>query len=380
MFTGNMPSHTRVVNNHNKDADRVPPELPRLGRVFQNAGYDTGYFGKDHSALIAREGFAETGQFVYDGPGYLACGNMWDPLFTRDAIEFLQRDRANPFFCTLSLINPHDICRIPKGVPREDTSVADLTDRFDWSDEYLRGRRLPAVPANHQAPAPPAMLPTHGTAPDWEQDRWRRFIGVYHLLIENTDWLIGLALDALRRAGLENNTLVVFTADHGDHAGAHGLAGKGTFFEESARVPLVLRWPGRIPADRHDAAHGVSGVDLLPTFCDYAGIDPPQNLDGQSLRPLLEPQDHQTADWREGVVCELADGRMVRFGDYKFIRHETPEPAEILFNLADDPGETRNLRDEPAHAPALEQGRQLLQAYDQKAGTDIAFTRNLSNR
>jgi len=377
MFSGNMPSHTRVINNHNHDADRVPADLPRLGRIFRDAGYDTGYFGKNHSAGVAADGFAETGQYVYDGPGYLACGHMWDPLFTRDAVEFVSRDRSNPFFCTLSLINPHDICRIPKGVPREDTSVADLTDRFNWSDEYLRGGKLPPVPTNHEAPSPEPMLPSHGASPDWDEARWRRFIGVYHLLIENTDWMIGLVLDALHRAGIEENTLVVFTTDHGDHAGAHRLVGKGSFFEESARVPLVARLPGQIAADRFDRDHGVSGVDLLPTFCDFAGLTISQNIDGSSLRPLMQDSPEEV-EWREGVFCELSDGRMVRFGNYKYIRHESPAPAEFLFCLSEDPGETTNLLDASAHREARQKGRELLEQYDQQMGAAEQISNPLS--
>lgn len=174
----------------------------------------------------------------------------------------------------MSRADPHDICRIPPNIPFAGATAADLTDRFNWSDDFLRGGRLPRLPGNFNAPRDPALPPTHGGAPeDWDEAKWRRFLGVYHLLIENTDHLFGQALAALDRAGLAEETLVVFTSDHGDHAAAHGLVGKGSFYEESARVLLVLRFPGKVASGRRDRRHCVSGVDLLPTIADYAGID-----------------------------------------------------------------------------------------------------------
>jgi len=370
MFTGNMPSHTNVIRNHNKDADRVPADLPFMGEIFRDAGYETGYFGKDHSALVACRGFDETGQYLYDGPGYLACGNLWDPLFTRDALSFIERERDKPFFCSLSLINPHDICRIPKGVPREDTTVADLTDRFNWGDDYLRGGKLPGVPKNHDAPPADGMEPSNGGDPGWDEKRWRNYLGVYHLMMENVDWQIGLALDTLQRKGLAENTIVVFTSDHGEHAGAHRMTGKGSLYEESTRVPLIVRGPG-IATGRHDTAHGVSGVDILPTLCDLAGLPVPGKADGDSLRPLLEGEDSPA--WREAVVCETFQGRMARFGKWKYIRLETPNSVELLFDLETDPGETRSVED----AEALAAGRRFVDDYIGRMGKSIADTRKL---
>lgn len=116
LFSGNFPCHTRVVRNETR-RETVPPELPRLGRLLRDSGYETGYFGKDHSCGVAPDGFEDGGSIEYDGPGYLNCGNLFDPVFTRDCVEFIQRPREKPFAVVLSLINPHDFCRIPPNIP-----------------------------------------------------------------------------------------------------------------------------------------------------------------------------------------------------------------------------------------------------------------------
>jgi len=369
LFSGNYPCHTRVVGNMPDKApgEITPIELPRLGDRLRDAGYDTGYFGKTHAAGLTT-GFDDLGEYTYAGPGYLACGGIWDPLFTRDAIRFVEKSRSRPFAAVVSLVNPHDICRIPvqqPPIPFEDTSCADLTDRFNWSDAFTRGRDIPPVPANHTAPPLDFMPPTHGTSPDWGEKRWRRFLAVYQQLIENVDWQFGLVLDALERSGQADDTLVVFTTDHGDHAAAHGMVGKGTFYEESARVPLTLRFPGRIAAGRRDESHPVSHIDLLPSLLGLADIPVEGPCDGLDLTPLLE---ETPGPWnRDAIISETVDGRMVRFGQWKYICWAG---REALFDLAQDPLETRNRIDDSGARSARETGRAHLEAHFAATGSN----------
>ncbi len=363
LFSGNYPCHTRVLGNMPDKApgEITPIELPRLGDRLRAAGYDTGYFGKTHAAGLTT-GFDDHGEFTYAGPGYLACGGIWDPLFTRDAIRFVEQKRSRPFAAVVSLINPHDICRIPvqqPPIPFEDASVADLTDRFNWSDTFTRGRDIPPLPPNHSAPPLDWMPATHGSAPDWDEKRWRRFLAVYQQLIENVDWQMGLVLDALQRIGQADNTLVIFTSDHGDHASAHGLVGKGTFYEESVRVPLTLRWPGRIAAGRREDEHPVSLIDLLPTILGAAGVEVDGPCDGLDLAPLLVPGTPEP--WQRAFVAsQTADAHMIRFGHYKYIRRGE---EEALFDLKDDQGETRNLAARDAAEVPMAQGRAFLESH-----------------
>ena len=91
-------------------ASIVPTTMPTLGELFDGAGYDTGYFGKEHTGGAAYRGFDEFGSLRFPGAGYLAEGSVLDSVFARDAIEFIRQPRNRPFFATVSLVNPHDIC------------------------------------------------------------------------------------------------------------------------------------------------------------------------------------------------------------------------------------------------------------------------------
>lgn len=178
-------------------------------------------------------------------------------------------------------------------------------------------------------------------------------------------------------------TLVVFTSDHGDGHGAHRTIQKTLFYEESVRVPLVVRPPGGIErrdrgrdrnrnrererdqdGGRIEDALVSNGLDLLPTLCDYAGIDPPPDLPGRSVRPLVERE--ADADRRDAVVAQTRredwdlTGRMVRTDRYKYVVYNRGRRREQLFDLRADPGEMVDLTESDAHAAALDRHRELL--------------------
>ncbi len=257
MFTASMPTQTHVVGNGRYD---IPSELPRLAETFKEAGYELAYFGKDHSGGVVRETFTNFGSKQFDSAGYLADGNLLDPVFTRDAIQFLKQKRTQPFFLTYSLINPHDICMTPATVATPNRSVADITDSFRWDLTYLRDSDLPQFSPNHHDTVPDVMehYRKNAYAPEWDEDKWRCFLATYWLMVENADAQIGQVLDTLEQTGQADNTIIMFTTDHGDQAGAHGRIGKGYLYEESARIPLLLSWPGHIPQDYADDRHPIS--------------------------------------------------------------------------------------------------------------------------
>ncbi len=380
MFTGAMPSRTRVIRNVNtaREPDLVPADLPRLGALFAEAGYEYVYYGKDHSAGTAEVGVESFGSRRFDGPGFLVDGSALDGVWARDAMDFLDRDHERPWLMALSLVNPHDICMTPPKVDTPNRTAADITDAQRWAHTYLRDEPLPPLPDNHHAPVPEAMDWGMGTgsAPDWDELRWRRFLSTYWLLIENTDWWIGQVLDRLDARGLAEDTLVVFTTDHGDQAGAHGRVGKGLLFEESARTPLLLRRPGTVAAGAVDDRLA-SGADLLPTLCQAAGLDVPRGAFGLDL---LDGADGNSTDdparrSRDYVACETAYGRMIRFGRHKYIRIEAEGTRqEMLYDLDADPGETTDLAGRSEHADALDRGRACCEDYFSRVGGDIAET------
>ena len=179
----------------------------------------------------------------------------------------------------------------------------------------------------------------------------------YWALVTCMDRLIGQILEALRANGLDHNTLVVYTSDHGEQVGEHGLWWKQTFYEDSVRVPAILSWPGHLPSGaRCDRV--CSGLDLNATMLDALGCPALPHSRGRSLLPVLRAP--ETATWEDIAFSEFClDGagaggptgeevivqRMVRRGDWKLIFYDG-QPCQ-LFHLADDPRETRDRAHDP---------------------------------
>jgi arylsulfatase A-like enzyme len=264
-------------------------------------------------------------------------------------VDFLKAPRTKPFLLVVSLLNPHDIVGYkmnPKPFQKMAQSVAP-----------------PPVPENFNATQQePEVVEANRSRPGWTESDWRLFRSTYYRLMEICDGHIGQILEALRGEGLADNTIVIATSDHGECMGAHHLTSKEQLYEEAVAVPLIVTTPATSTAGggRVDAKHLVSGLDLLPTMCDYAGIPMPPSFRGASLRPLVE---NRTVPWRDYLVSELADGhdsRMVRTARYKYIAFAAGKNREQLFDMDSDPGETKNLAGETKLQPVLDEHRQLL--------------------
>ncbi len=189
----------------------------------------------------------------------------------------------------------------------------------------------------------------------------------YYALVETVDAMIGEVLDALRRLGLQEDTLIVYASDHGDQLGERGLWWKQTFYEESAGVPLILSWAGRLPAGERRRAL-VNLVDVAATVVDAAGGDPLPACDGQSLLTLA--RDGSTS-WTDETCSEYCtDGlqawsggrqlrsRMIRRGRWKYSYYDGY--PDQLFDLDDDPDEMTDLAREPSHADVRRELRSAL--------------------
>jgi arylsulfatase A-like enzyme len=193
-------------------------------------------------------------------------------------------------------------------------------------------------------------------------------------MIEMVDGEIGKVIKALQAAGLEENSIIVFTADHGDCAGAHGWNQKTVFYEESVRVPLIISWKGKTPAGTSDKLVNV-GIDLLPTIFQFTGIAKPEELPGVSLMDLSLGK--KVGKWREYVISEndlqqsgeidgfkpTMEGRMVRTDKYKYCIYSKGNQRESLVDMENDPGETINLATDPAYNSVLLKHRQLLKTF-----------------
>lgn len=381
LVTGRMPHEVGV------DINDLPIRqgITTIGEVFRDADYVTVWSGKWHlpdsypADSNAIPGFENLP--VPRNPN-LGLGTWADDPVAEAAIKFIRQEHTHPFLLTVSLHNPHDICH------------------WVWTNEINRDVLLPF---SEGAPLPPLPdnFPMDPDEPQfvqwcrqrdhygqeiqrtktWSRDEWRTYLHVYHRLVEHADARLGRILHALRESGLQEDTLVVFTSDHGEGMAGHHWAVKLMLYEEPVTVPLLLSWNGMIPAGMFDSTHLVSGIDLLPTLCDYACVTPPAGLPGISLRTVIETPELSGHDF---VVAELQPdpdkmdlkGRMLRTRQYKYIAFSAGHHPEMLFDLEADSGETTNLARKSAHEDILRRHRALLSQWVKQSGDDFAVANN----
>jgi arylsulfatase A-like enzyme len=368
MATGRMPHETGVTFN----TDRFDVRFECIGTRMKKAGYDTGYIGKWHIPMPTDTDEWHGFDTMIEG----GTPEFNDTDAVKPMVDFLRKKRSKPFFMVASFVNPHDICEYARKLAR-----------FGKREELWNGmipeapppEQCPALPANHEIPDnEPDIIREHqrwlaGAYPvrDWSDGTWRQYRWGLNRLTELVDSHIETLLQTLRDEGMADNTIIVLVSDHGDGNGAHKWNQKTLLYEEPARVPCIVAGPGVAVPGRTDSDHLVStGLDLVPTFCDYAGIEPPEGVRGKSLRPLVEGSPVQ---WRNQVVseCDLhrqyglsggVFGRMLRTKRYKYIAYSAGKQREQLFDMHKDPGEMNNLAVDPASTDILQNHRERLAA------------------
>jgi choline-sulfatase len=349
-YTGRASSENGVVMN---DQWPIAPEMPDLGQWLSGRGYDSVYAGKWH---VSGRGLTKSFRVLTPGSG---VGEVTDGAVSRAAEGFLRSRQAadKPFFLNLGFLQPHDCCY--------------------WVFEHSAGESLtrlgpppadlPPLPANHghceREPAPIVQRRgKRGGDGGWSADHWRWYLWNYYRMVEMADAEVGRVLDALDDAGLAQDTLVVLTSDHGDGLARHGLTSKMFLYDEAARVPFLVACPGRVQAGARDERHLVSGLDVAPTLCDFAGAEGLPKARGLSLRPLLEGK--AGAPWREFLVTEtFRTGRMIRTPEFKYIAY-SGDPNTQLFDLRSDPGELANLAADASKAGTLRDLEARLAAWE----------------
>jgi arylsulfatase A-like enzyme len=178
------------------------------------------------------------------------------------------------------------------------------------------------------------------------------------------DAQVGQVLDTLQRLGLADNTIVVFTSDHGYHLGDHGLWQKMSLFERSARVPLIIAAPSA--KARGAATRGLAElVDLYPTLADLAGLKPAGTLDGVSLAPMLQ---NAAATVKDAAFTQARNGYSIRTDRWRYIEWADGEQGTQLYDMDADPDEATNLASDARHAETVKELRARLAAY-RKAST-----------
>ena len=365
-LTSRHSSDIRVWTN----ACRLQSDIPTFVHHLVNAGYETILCGRMHfNGPDQRHGFerriigdisspqlepipiSTAGQTAAGvkvaGPGRTAYGR-YDEDVTQACCRFLEssdRDPGDrPFFMTVGFILPHCPFIAPKPL----------------FDEYLGKIDVPQLPEGYRDSLHPFLKA-------WRQNRQvdeltdeqvRTARAAYYGLVTFMDEQIGKVLSTLKDTRFGENTLIVYTSDHGEMAGVHRMWWKSSFYQDSVGVPLIFSSPGQFAEGRTIAAV-TSLQDLGPTLVDLAGGEPMSGVRGRSLKGFLAG-DGKVPDWPDTAFAELggvrgdAPARMIRRGQWKLnCYHGYDRPQ--LFDLDNDPGEWNDLADDTAFSGIREE-------------------------
>lgn len=363
MFTGRYPHELGIQSNEEKLLD--PVEFPCMGTIFKKAGYETGYVGKWHLPYDRMKPDSHGFDYLPDKKG-----NGSDSISPDWADHFLKMKHQKPFLLVVSFMNPHNICQWPRGQKLPDGAIGDPPPA-----NQCPPLRANAMPSKNETDIMQLMRRSMQKSPmfpvgDFTDEKWRQYIWAYYRMIEKVDGEIGKVLQSLRESGLEKNTLIVFLSDHGDCQGAHRWNQKTVFYEESSKVPFIVSYPG-IKSGKSDLLVQ-TGIDLMPTLCEFAGIPLAENNRGIGLKQLITGKT-VTADRKSIVVSNHLiqgeavnghkpgpEGRMLRNGRFKYWICNEGEQQETLYDLQNDPGEMENLASDPKFSSELKKCRSQL--------------------
>ena len=359
LFFGRFPCETGVIKNELWPRD----DLPTIGSQLGKVGYRCDYVGKWHLYP----------SMTFDIPGFdVPVSGINNNSYTHDSIvtracESILASRsgeAEPFLLAACYQQPHDVCPWLKH----------HGERIEALSLRVPEDELPSLPENFDAlPDEPGFVRRFrenrcaGVHHDWSERAWRYYLWCYDRQVECIDAHVGRVLDALDRSGQAENTLVICMSDHGEGLGHHRLQLKWTCYDEHMRIPVLVRWPGRIPAGSHNDMLA-SGLDLMTTCCELAGAPVPDRCRGESW---VAPLCNGSQPPREAVFseCDASNARMVRTADWKYTS-AADDGVEQLFDMRNDPGETESLVDQARYAAVRDHHRNLLAEWE--AGHELA--------
>ncbi|HUT90765.1 MAG TPA: sulfatase [Thermoguttaceae bacterium] len=352
------------MNGVRTNAGRLRPDLATFPKLLREAGYATAVVGKWH-LKDPPEGFDHAcvlpGQGAYFDPVMIAGGEKRrfpgyvSEVITDEAIRWLGgRDSGKPFCLLVHHKAPH--ANWEPG-PRQADLFRDapIPEPTTFDDDYAtRGQAI----RDHRLFVGPKLWELHyqrrlgeipATVGEGEVRRWvyQRFITDYLRCVASVDESVGRLLDHLDAAGLADDTMVVYTSDQGFFLGDHGLYDKRFMYDESIRMPLVVRWPGKTRGGT-EVDSLVLNVDFAPTLLDVAGLSPPDAMQGQSFEPLLRGE--RPSNWREAMYYRFYEQAFgigphegVRTARYKLIHYLYGDQARELYDLEQDPEELHNV-------------------------------------
>lgn len=405
-LTGLYPNSTGIHANGQVFRQSIPSQ-PSMPQAFRLAGYFAARVGKLYHynvpMSVGTNGHDDPGSWELEfnpagvdrleeeprifslRPGEFGGTLSWyaspkgdrehtDGMMADDAawvLERCARDRSRPFLLAVGFFRPHTPYVAPK---------APYFDMYPEDQMPL----VTGVEEDHKD-VPKAALASRKPEQDAMTDQQRRQAKqAYYASISFLDAQVGRVLDAVDRLGLAENTIVVFTSDHGYHMGEHGLYQKMSLFEESVRVPLLVVAPGRCAAGGM-ARSPVAQVDIFPTLAALCGVEPPKNLQGQSLVPLLADPAAAGRGWAltqvtrgggsgrgpgkpkdAGAQPNQFFGYSLRTPRWRYTEWDEGREGRELYDHDADPSELTNLAEVPAHANVVaDLSRQLAQSVKQ---------------
>ena len=324
----------------------VPKDLPEntIGAVFNRAGYDTMRTCKiGNSYPAANKQF----QVVRDATRRMMGpeGSAWH---ADQVIAYLDERSAagiskNPFMIYFGFSHPHDPRYGSKELLDKYGAVNELTAdaKPNQKAPKLPINYLPEHPFHHGHPGLRDEVNVQGVKRNRDEATVRNEKGREYACIENIDHQVGRVIEKLQQLGQLDNTIIIYTADHGIAVGRHGLMGKQNLYEHTWRVPYIVAGPG---VQQGNAKGNIYLLDTLATICDLAGIEAPSTNEGISFRSVLEGKQETVRDVLYGCYCGGTKPgiRSVRRGDWKLIKYESLDgyvQETQLFNLAENPNE-----------------------------------------
>ena len=390
--------HGILINTHWKNPPseamgRLDDDIPILSEIFKTAGYRTAHLGKWHvgpESEMLRRGFDRAvmrGEFrehirssgaqaqvrdlitrdyiikdyPFAGVTSLDGEDFYETWLCRRAEEWLRANATSgqPFFCCVSTPGPHP----GYVVPERYAALYDPAEMELWPNIADDLADKPSVHRFFRD-----SITQSGTV---TPDEWRTCIARYYAFVTLIDEQFGRLIDLLDELEVAQDTIVLFVSDHGDLIGAHQLWDKGPMlYEEQIHIPLVVRWPGVVPAGQ-SCDQMISLIDLMPTLVEMAGLSLPQPVDGHSIGPFLKGE--EIVDWPDDVYIQysgegisLYSIRAVRSRRYKYVYY--PFDLDELYDAEADPWEMHNLAQEPEAAPILAEMRARMARWMERVG------------
>lgn len=378
LITGMYPGDIGLRSNEYKNEVKELPSVileNGLGRLLKKAGYEPVYGGKEHFPYMNAK------QLGFD---YI-CSDEREQLAEVCAEYINKYDKKQPFAMVASFINPHDICLMAISDFAESSETGEeklLLEYFkDAMDSVHKAAQIPdgmhedvfyecicpELPKNYQIskdePEAIAIMQKQRRFKEqarkyYTKNQWRMHRYAYARLTEEVDRQIGKLVNALKTSGKWEDTVIIFTSDHGDMDASHKMEHKTALYQECCQVPLIIKG---IEGEKENVSDFLTsnGLDIICTVLDYAGVRKPKYLSGISLKDIVETG--IVAHDRKGVVVESEFGIMVVDQQYKYVRYRVGARCEQFYDLTTNPGEQYNQIEEPCYLEKILEMKKIVE-------------------